>query len=124
MQILGIILVTLIQAMIQLMFRTMNQISGMEAFRIISQLRPFDGYYDPRLMNWVGCVSRFDNLGLEPGVFASSVVYCTGGAVGLHQLVVAFYFVTFAFFRLFLLIMRVPIYNSIFELVMSRRRGK
>ena len=63
-------------------------------------------------------MSRLDNLSVESGVFVSSVVNSTGGAVRFNQLVVTFNIVTVTFLSLFLDVVSVGIMDSVLELVL------
>jgi xanthine/uracil/vitamin C permease (AzgA family) len=62
-------------------------------------------------------VSGSLNMSVESVVFVSGVVYCTGGAIGLHQLVVAFDFIAVTFLSLLLEVVSVWICHSILELI-------
>jgi hypothetical protein len=69
------------------------------------------------MKNRVCGVPRSYHLRVEPGVFVSGVVYSTGGAVGLHQLVVTFDFVAVTFLSLFLDVMSVCVLHTILEFI-------
>ena len=62
-------------------------------------------------------VSGLFNLGVESGVFVSSVVNSTGGAVRFNQLVVTFNLVTVTFLSLFLDVVSVAIMDSVLEFI-------
>jgi hypothetical protein len=65
-------------------------------------------------------VSGPDDLRLEPAVFVSGVVDCSGGAVGFNQLVVTFNLVAYTFLSLLLDVLSVFVLHSVLELVLSR----
>jgi hypothetical protein len=69
------------------------------------------------LVDRVNGVSRPHHLRLEPGVFVSGVVYCTGGAICLKQLVVAFDLVAVTFLSLLLDVVSVCVLHTVLELV-------
>ena len=58
------------------------------------------------------------DLGVESGVFVSSVVNSTGGAVRFNQLVVTFNLVTVTFLSLLLDVVSVAIMDSVLEFVL------
>jgi hypothetical protein len=69
------------------------------------------------MVNRVNGMSGPHHLRVEPGVFISSVVYCTGGAICLQQLVVTFDLVAVTFLSLLLDIMSVCVLHTVLELV-------
>jgi hypothetical protein len=70
------------------------------------------------LVNRVSGVSGPHHLRVEPCVFISGVVYSTGGAICLQQLVVTLYLVAVTCLSLFLDILSVWVIHSVLELVL------
>jgi hypothetical protein len=64
-------------------------------------------------------VPGFGYDSVEPGVFVSGIVNCSGGAVGFNQLVVTFNFVAYTFLSLLLDVMSVFVSDAIFEFVLG-----
>jgi hypothetical protein len=68
----------------------------------------------------VNCMSRPFDLCLEPCRFVSLVAYCTGGAICLEELVVAFDLVTYSFFCLLLDVVSVIVSDAVFKFILGR----
>lgn len=69
-------------------------------------------------------MSGFLDLSLEASMVVSGVVYSTGGAICLKQLVVTLYLVTVTFLSLLLDVVCVRVLHPVFELVFGVRLGK
>ena len=69
------------------------------------------------VINRMSSMSRLDNLSVESGVFVSSVVDSTGGAVRFNQLVVTFNLVAVTFLSLFLDVVSVFVLHPVLELI-------
>jgi hypothetical protein len=71
------------------------------------------------LINRVSGVTGPHHLRMETCVFVSGVVYCTGGAICLKQLVVTFDLVAVTFLGLLLDVLSVSVLHSVLELVLG-----